>query len=201
MYLLLYVDDIFVVCDSVENLYNLKLELSKRFKISNVLNSDVNRFLGVDIKWNKDKGEMTISQFRYIEFILRKFRMLDCNLCKTPMEFNLKLKSSCDESIITQKPFQQLLGSLNYIAGMTRLDICFAVNRLGQFQRCPTEELYRHAKRIWRYLKGTMNMTLSYHRSSSLNLKGYADADFGSDTADRKSRTGYAFYLGDSILT
>ncbi|KAK9712758.1 hypothetical protein QE152_g24749 [Popillia japonica] len=51
-------------------------------------------------------------------------------------------------------------------------------------------------KRVLRYLKGTLDQKLTYDRNISENaLYGYVDADWGSDKQDRKSTTGYVYYI------
>lgn len=84
-YLLLYVDDIFIVSSNDSEMNRLRLELSKRFKISDLSND--NKFLGIDLKWKREKGEVSLSQANYIETI---------------MEINLKIKPS-DNDVITEK--------------------------------------------------------------------------------------------------
>lgn len=132
--------------------------------------------------------------------VLKKFRMFDSKACSTPMEMNLKIKSNVND-IETSKPFRQLLGCLNYIANMTRPDICFSVNYLSQFQDKPTDEMYQYCKRILRYLKGTIHYKLRYKYSSNFDLDVFVDSDFGGDINDRKSKTSYVFRLGENIIS
>ena len=197
-YVLLYVDDIFVVCSDVAELNRMKADMSERFKITDL--SRDSRFLGVDITWNRERGEVTLSQSRYIQQVLSKFRMSDCNAVKTPMLENIRIEKDKDEPL-TKKPYRQLIGCLSYIACMTRPDINFAVNRLSQFQECATDMMYEQAKRILRYLKGSIDLKLHYSRGDEFEVVGYADADFGSDTSDRKSRMGYVFLLGGNAVS
>lgn len=198
-YLLLYVDDIFIISDDNVELQKLKDDLSRKFKVTDRPTSD--RFLGIDIRWNRPQGEVILSQSNYINLILKKFRMQECNPCRTPMEQNLKIEPCNNVNLMTKKPFRQLLGCLNFIANTTRPDISFSVNKLSQFQECPTEDMYNYAKRILRYLKGTIDLCLYFKRSANFVLEGYADADFGSDNVDRKSRTGFVFFLGGNAVS
>lgn len=52
-------------------------------------------------------------------------------------------------------------------------------------------------KRVLHY--GTLNDGLFY--SQELKLIGYSDSDWGRDLDERKSTTGYCFYIGDAVLT
>ena len=125
---------------------------------------EVKQFLGLEICHTADGLEIT--QASYIEKILNHFNMKDCKSVSTPMGFN----------------FKSLLGCLQYLALMTRPDICFAVNMFSQFQSNPREPHWTGLKRILRYLQGTKTIGLAYHRDRDVKpLVGYADADYGND--------------------
>ncbi|XP_075162880.1 uncharacterized protein LOC142235513 [Haematobia irritans] len=66
---------------------------------------------------------------------------------------------------------------------------------LGRFQQNPSELHWQHLKRIARYLKGTIPMKLAFNKQNSEAVIGYADADWASDTTDRKSVRGYIFKI------
>jgi hypothetical protein len=52
------------------------------------------------------------------------------------------------------------------------------------------------AKRILRYIKGTMKVC--YTSSKTFNLIGYSDSDWGRDLDKRKSTIGFVFFLRDT---
>jgi len=87
-----------------------------------------------------------------------------------------------------------------YLAVGTRPDICFAVSYLSQFNSCNSEEHFTAAKRVVRYLKGTINLGLNFIKGNC-NLTGYADADYGSCIIDRRSFTGYVFKLAGGAIS
>lgn len=196
-YLLIYVDDIFIVSDNELELKNFKIELFSRFKTSDL--TDSNRFLGIDVEWSNEG--VYLSQSKYVNCILKKFRMTNCKPVLTPMEINLKIKENNDEQCNTNKPYRELIGCLSYLSNISRPDISFAVNYLSRFQKNPTEEMYNYAKRILRYLRGTIDYKLFYPKTKDLELVCYVDADFGSDINDRKSRSGFAFFIGKCLVS
>jgi hypothetical protein len=55
-------------------------------------------------------------------------------------------------------------------------------------------------KHILRYVCGTAIFGLQLHRSSSLDLAGYSDADWAGFPDTRLSTSGYAVFLGDSLV-
>lgn len=58
-------------------------------------------------------------------------------------------------------------------------------------------------KHILRYVSGKKDFGCCYRRSDDPEPKlvGYCDSDMGGDVDDRKSITGIAFYLGQSLIT
>ncbi|XP_071653563.1 uncharacterized protein [Temnothorax longispinosus] len=56
------------------------------------------------------------------------------------------------------------------------------------------------AKRVLRYLAGTVRMGLVY-TSTDLPLLGYSNADWGGDLVGRKSYSGYAFLMSGAAVT
>ncbi|XP_061505704.1 uncharacterized protein LOC133392003 [Anopheles gambiae] len=65
---------------------------------------------------------------------------------------------------------------------------------MSQFQSCPTELHWTHAKRILRYIKGTLDLALVFSaKDPAPVLEAFADADWANDLVDRRSITGYVF--------
>ena len=92
-------------------------------------------------------------------------------------------------------PFRQIIGTLQYLT-FTRLDICYAVNKVCQFMHALIESHWAAIKRILCYLKGTSSYDLHLTRGSSLSLHGSTDADWTRSVDDRKSTGGYIVFLG-----
>ena len=94
-------------------------------------------------------------------------------------------------------PYIEAIGNLMYAMLCTRLDICFAVSR---YQSNPGPMHWAAVKRIFRYLRGTTDFALCFHRGD-LRLKGYNDADWTGDRDECKSTLGYAFILGGDVVS
>jgi hypothetical protein len=82
--------------------------------------------------------------------------MSDCATESTPMEVGLDLKLG-DKKNLPDVPYQMLIGSLMYAMVCTRPDIAFSVGRLSRLNNCYTMEHWNYAKRVLKYLKGTLN--------------------------------------------
>jgi hypothetical protein len=192
----LYVDDFFVFHNSPEEACKLKNVLKQNFRMKD-LGPAAQVLNCMEIKRDVEKKTLKISQTQFIKDLLHKFGMSDSNPIGTPLDVNVKLSRAKD---IDNKPYQQLIGSLMYLSVCTRPDITYALSYLSQFNSYHGEEHWVAAKRVLRYLKGTMNQGLEF-KSTGLNLKGFADASFATDDSDCKSYTGYVFKLANCAVT
>lgn len=193
----LYVDDFFIFSDDLNETINLKKVLSNQFKLKDL--GPVKQCLGMSVNIDKEQGEITLSQSLYIEHLLEKFNMVDCKTADTPIEISLKIEKG--QGAQAGIPFQRLIGSLMYLAVLTRPDIAFSVNYLSQFNNCYTDEHWSYAKRILKYLKRTKNFGLKYLKESNSEITGFVDADWASNHLDRKSYTGYCFKFCGSVIS
>ena len=98
--------------------------------------------------------------------------------------------------------FYSDVGSLWWLAQISRPDIFLAVHRCSKFQNRPSNKLFRWIKTIFTYLSHTVNCGLVYKRSNSTtpDLSGYVDASFGSEE-DRSSRVGWFFLFRGNLVS
>lgn len=68
------------------------------------------------------------------------------------------------------------------------------------FQGAPKETHVKVVKRIFRYLKNTIDYSLWYPRGDDFNLVAYIDVDWEGSVDDRESTSDGAFFLGDSLV-
>lgn len=195
MILTLYVDDILIFSScSKEDKDNLKKELMKEFEMKDF--GSVNHILGMQIR--RQNGMITIDQSSYIKNILERFKMENCKPVKTPMETGLKLDKIEGES--GKYDYRNLIGCLMYVAVCTRPDIAHVVSVLSQFNNCYGEIHWKAAKRVLRYLKGTLDYCLTF-KKSGLKITSFVDADWAGNTIDRRSYTGYVFKIGSNVVS
>ncbi|KAG6414490.1 hypothetical protein SASPL_127292 [Salvia splendens] len=71
----------------------------------------------------------------------------------------------------------------------------------SRYMENPTTSHFKAAKRILRYLRGTIDYGLFYSHTNDYKLVGYSDSDWAGDNDDRKSTSGYVFYIGDTAFT
>jgi hypothetical protein len=65
----------------------------------------------------------------------------------------------------------------------------------------PREPHLTAMKRVLRYLRGTIDFGFLLRRSSATELRVYSDADWTGCPDTRRSTSGYAFFLGDSLVS
>ena len=158
--LVLFVDDGLVLAKSRVALNSLIDILRSNFEITM---SDPDVFVGVQIERDENTRNMFIHQGLYTHSVLKRFKMLDSNPVCTLMDTGVDLSVSEGESEMNERmPFRELIGSLMFLANVTRPDISFAVNVLSRFLNNYSESHWQAAKRILRYLRGTIEYGIMY---------------------------------------
>ena len=82
-----------------------------------------------------------------------------------------------------------------------RLDICFVVNTLSQFQMDPRQVHLIAVKHVLRYLKGTVDYGLEYDANQEINLHSYVDSEWEGSATDMKRTSGCCFSLGSGMIS
>jgi hypothetical protein len=121
------------------------------------------------------------------------------------MDPNIVLsKSQCptslEEIVFIQKvPYRRLLGMLMWVSVAMCPDITFAVSTLAQFSENPGRVHWEALKHVFRYLKGTKELRLTFGGEAK-GLEGYCDTD-GSMQEHRHAITGYAFLIDGGAVS
>ena len=189
---IIYVDDLIVATSNDYLLNDIKDFLKTKFRMKDL--GVISNFLGID--FSVGESHISMNQSNYINRILSKFRMNDCNSKSVPCDINISNLNPDSPILDDPKIYREIIGSLLYLMTCTRPDICFAVSKLSQFLSNPTNEHLSLSKSILKYLSGTKDLGLKFVKSTEyLNLIGYCDSDWGSSTHDRRSISGYCFKL------
>ncbi|GJX07990.1 retrovirus-related pol polyprotein from transposon TNT 1-94 [Tanacetum coccineum] len=101
---------------------------------------------------------------------------------------------------VDQTRFRGIVGSLMYLTA-SRPDLVFAVCMCARYQAKPTKKHFEAIKRVFRYLKGTINMGLWYPKDNAMSLTAYADADHAGCQDSRRSTSGSAQFLRDRLVS
>jgi hypothetical protein len=126
--------------------------------------------------------------------------MEGCNPAETPIPLGTKLSKNDEGPTVDSTLYKSLVGSLLYLTA-TRPDIMYAASLVSRFMESPKDSHWKMAKRILRYVAGTLNFGLWYTKSDSNQLSGYTDSDFAGSLDDRKSTSGHVFQLGTNLIS
>uniref|UniRef100_A0A0V0GZK9 Putative ovule protein n=1 Tax=Solanum chacoense TaxID=4108 RepID=A0A0V0GZK9_SOLCH len=67
--------------------------------------------------------------------------------------------------------------------------------------QAPSDLHWKAVKRVLRYLRGTIQLSLRVTPIDEFNLPVYSDADWGGDIVDRVSTSGYILFLGHNPIS
>ncbi|KAJ9562923.1 hypothetical protein OSB04_008083 [Centaurea solstitialis] len=110
------------------------------------------------------------------------------------------LENGCYRTAVDVTTYRGMIGSLMYLTA-SRPGIMFSTCLCARYQSKPKVSHLKAVKRIFRYLKGTVNLGIWYPKGSGYELTGYTDADHGGCKLDRKSTTGHIQFLGDKLVS
>ena len=202
MIIAIYVDDVIIASNNLVLLKEEKKKLEREYDM--VDQGEINYILGMSITRDRKSGILRINQAAYLHNVLKRFGMDECKPVSTPMETGkIFEKLPTDDPPVNLKEYQAAIGSLIYASVGTRPDISYAVGVLSQFTSHPGQEHWQGIKRVFRYLKGTLNHCLEFVASGTnkVILSAFTDADWAGDIISRKSTSGYVFQIGRSSIT
>ncbi|GJX35112.1 retrovirus-related pol polyprotein from transposon TNT 1-94 [Tanacetum coccineum] len=192
----IYVDDI-IFASTDHNACNIfSKEMSSKFQMS--MMGQMSFFLGLQV--SQSPGGIFINQAKYALETLKKYGMDLSDPVDTPMVDRLKLDEDLMGIPVDQTRFRGMVGSLMYLTA-SRPDLVFAVCMCARYQAKPTKKHFEAIKRVFRYLKGTINMGLWYPKDNAMSLTAYADADHAGCQDSRRSTSGSAQFLGDRLVS
>lgn len=206
-----FVDDIGIAFPEASrpNVQQLVSQLQKMYKMTG--GNEIEWFLGVNIIRDRVRGKLWLSQATYVDkiFQLCDAKQLDTRV-KVPMTQNELLKHNGITSAKSVTMYQKKIGSILYVAVITRPDVAFAASRLGRHNINPGEEHHRAADQVLHYLKNTRNFALEFGTTSTFDTfiripiddeyVAASDASFADNTEDRKSSQGFIIMLAGGAI-
>ena len=204
-----FVDDITIVSKDADKISYVKKALSKMFKLKDLGKSSY--LLGIKIDYDQEARILKPSQRQYIVDMLNRFGLTNCNTVTTPMEPGTQLsKAMCpsteeEREEMKRIPYMNTVGALMYLAVGTRPDIAYTIRKLAQFNSNPGRRHWQAVKHVFRYLKGTMDLKLTYRADEDSNTSHlfttYSDSDHGACLDTRKSISGYVVKIGTGAVS
>ncbi|MCO5614224.1 hypothetical protein L7F22_068504 [Adiantum nelumboides] len=78
---------------------------------------------------------------------------------------------------------------------------CKSDGSVERYKAKPCKSHLDVVRQIMRYVKATVNYGMFYEKNAKLYLYGYTDADWAGDFMDRRSTSGYAFSIGNGMIS
>uniref|UniRef100_A0A2N9HGM7 CCHC-type domain-containing protein n=1 Tax=Fagus sylvatica TaxID=28930 RepID=A0A2N9HGM7_FAGSY len=195
LFLLLYVDDIILTGNAPTAITELIANLASAFELKDL--GPLKYFLGLQIDY-KPSG-FFVHQTKYAMDVLSRHNMTTCKPCSSPFVSPSKMASDLVELLPDPTPYRSLVGALQYLT-FTRPDLSFAVNSLCQHMQSPTSAHMVAAKRVLRYVRGSLSHGLLF-QPGPMHLTVFTDADWAGNPVDRRSTTGFLVFLGNNLIT
>ena len=208
LWVLVWVDDTLKV-GTPEAIAWFEGELDKRFTMTHV--ADVEMFVGIEIKRDREAGVLELTQTSYIDKILEHHGMLDCAPKHTPMQENTKVSRDdcCQGNPDLVREYNEMgvnypsgAAELLYLALCTRPDMAFVAKELCKVMSDPGPKHVPVLKYALKYAKQTRNLGLKFTRQGVLDslrldtvLFAWADSSFGDDPDTKRSTQGFVAKL------
>ena len=188
-------DDIVLTRNTPSYLDQLIAQPSTVFDLKDL--GPLHYFLGLQV--TRSSFGLYLNQAKYATDLLKKHNMLDSKPAKSPSCPNTRLSLHEGDALPDPHGYKSLVGALHYLT-FTRLDISFSVHQVCQYMSAPTTIHLVAAKRILRYICGTLFHGVAF-TLGPLHLSAFTNADWAGDPDDRRSTSGYLVYLGSNPIT
>ncbi|GKC63493.1 retrovirus-related pol polyprotein from transposon TNT 1-94 [Tanacetum coccineum] len=154
-------------------------------------------FLGIQI--HQSPRGIFIKQAKYTQEILKNHGMTSCDRVGTPMATK-PLDADLSGTPIDQTKYHSMVGALMCLTA-SRPDIIHAICYCARYQARPTEKHLKEVKRVFRYLKNTINMGLWYPKDTGFELTSFLDSNHAGCLDTCKSTSGgIQFIRGDKLV-
>ena len=155
-------------------------------------------YVGLQITRRRNTHEIFLDQTHYLTKLIRRFGFHDSIPLSIPADphTSLSFLFSDDSLPPSHFPYQTIVGCLQFAYIGTRPDLSYAVSVAAKFCANPSPAHCNALRRILKYLARTLHLGISFSGNNHpLSLTAYSDADFAINLDDRKSRSGFIFFV------
>ncbi|XP_023750146.1 uncharacterized mitochondrial protein AtMg00810-like [Lactuca sativa] len=192
-----YVDDILVIGNNIDEITSLKAFLDAQFRIKDL--GTINFFLGLE--FTRNTTSMIVHQSKFIRELLSHYSIDDDNIpVSTPLSNKNKLQPNVGVSLNDPTTYRQLIGKLNFLVH-TRPDLAYSIQYLSQFNQHPTQDHHEVAIHVLKYLKSSKVQGLFFNKDSTFTLDAYYDSNWASCPITRRSVSGFFILFGGSPIS
>ncbi|GKE49503.1 retrovirus-related pol polyprotein from transposon TNT 1-94 [Tanacetum coccineum] len=194
--LLVYVDDILIVSKDTSFITLIKQHLHTKFSIKDL--GPLHFYLGIEFL--KNASGLAMTQRKYALELLECADVLNLKPIATPMDPISKLNDTDGYLLLDPSTYRTLVGKLLYLT-ITRPDLSFTAQALSQYSHSPRSTHYDALIRVLRYIKLCPGQGLFFPINNPLKLTTYCDSDWASCATTIRSVSGYAIFLGHSLIS
>jgi Reverse transcriptase (RNA-dependent DNA polymerase) len=202
IYLLVYVNDILLSSQRMENINAAKSLLKSHFAVKDL--GEARHFLGMQITFEWDASgkfvAVKLSNGKLITDMLDSFNMSDCKTKSVPLDPGMKPKKGDTEPLPPGNRYRELVGGLLYLSTSVRPDISHLAGLLGRFSSNPTSHHWSAGMHVLRYVAGTKSLGLDWTKGKG-GMEGYVNSDFAGDLDGHKSTSGFVFLFGGTAVS
>ena len=197
-----FVDDLIFCGSDIAGVRAVRSALAERFSTKGL--GKLTHYLGIEV--DQSDGSIVLSQCQYVDKILAAFNMTDCNPVSEPLPPSLKLTNSmcpstgAERERMKEYPVRQAIGALMYLSIGTRPDISHSVRDVARFCSNPGFQHWQAVQRIFRYVRGTRDLSLRYS-PSNLGFFGFCDSNFAQCPDTSRSVSGSVFLLANCAVS
>nr|GEX31351.1 retrovirus-related Pol polyprotein from transposon TNT 1-94 [Tanacetum cinerariifolium] len=195
----------FIDADYPSHVYKLKKVLYGLMQAPRAWYDELSTFL-LQNGFSKGTIDLTLFTRRFdddilvVHEILKKYGLNSFDIVGTPMDIKDKLDIDQIGTPVDATKYRSMIGALMYLTS-SRPDIVHATCVCARYQAHRTEKHLKEVKRIFRYLRGTVNMGLWYTKDSGFELTGFSDVDYVGCKDTFKSTSGGAQFLGEKLVS
>ncbi|GJX19351.1 uncharacterized mitochondrial protein-like protein [Tanacetum coccineum] len=141
-----------------------------------------------------------MTQRKYTLELLECADVLNLKPIATPMDPICKLNDTDGYLLLDPSTYRTLVGKLLYLT-IIRPDLSFTAQALSQYSHSPRSTHYDALIRVLRYIKLCPGQGLFFPINNPLKLTTYYDSDWASCATTIRSVSGYAIFLGHSLIS
>jgi hypothetical protein len=205
-FLVLYVDDIFLIGNDLQMLNSVKEYMNNKFSMKDM--GEAAYILGIKIYRDRSRRLLALSQSTYLDNVLKRFRTENSKKGNLPIIKGVSLSviqclsTEKEKRVMLDIPYASAIGSIIYAMLSTRPDVSLALSLTTRYQSNLGISHWNVVKDILKYLRNTKDMVLVYcGNEEELSIKGYVDASFDTDPDKSMSQTGYVFILNGGVVS
>ena len=192
----LYVDDLIFTGNDESLFISFKHSMMQEFEMSDL--GKMMYFLRLEIL--QGNNGIFLCQQKYAPDVLERFQTADCNSVHNPIIPETKLMKDPMGEPLVDTLYKQLVSSLKYLTS-TRPNLMFGVNLLSRYMAHPSPLHLQDAKRVLRYVKGTLTFSVFYFKEKNHQPLGFSNSDYAGDVEDCKSTYGFVFLFSSRVVS